>query len=257
MTPLLELLSHSALKGAAVLFVALVAGLLLRKTAAARRYAIWITAVGVLAVLPIAMSLLPAWRVLPKKVEEPAWMQVEAPLPLPTIPAPNFTPSPQVTPAPVLAPKPVFVIESAPVAEKPRFDWNQLLAYLPHLWLSVAVLLMLRLGWSAWRLRRLQKSLPMGECTEIAAIAREIGLRREPRLVIGAADAVPMVWGVCRPHLLLPRGFELWSPEKLRGVLLHELAHLRRGDPLALWAAQWMKALHWFAVSRPVIRAAK
>ncbi|MBK8091479.1 MAG: hypothetical protein IPK32_05675 [Verrucomicrobiaceae bacterium] len=246
MTPLLELLSHSALKGAAVLFVALVAGLLLRKTAAARRYAIWITAVGVLAVLPVAMSLLPAWRVLPKKVEEPAWMQIEAPLPLPTIPAPNFTPSPQVTPAPVLAPKPVFVVEAAPVAEKPRFNWNQLVAYLPNLWLTVAVLLLLRLGWSAWRLRRLQQALPLGECTEIAAIAREVGLRRVPRLLIGAADAVPMVWGVCRPHLLLPRGFERWSPEMLRGVLLHELAHLRRGDPLALWAAQWMKALHWF-----------
>ena len=75
MNPFLELLAHTAWKGAAVLALALAAGLLLRKTAAARRYAIWITAVATLAVLPMAMSLLPAWRVLPKEIQQPEWQR--------------------------------------------------------------------------------------------------------------------------------------------------------------------------------------
>ena len=59
---------------------------------------------------------------------------------------------------------------------------------------------------------------------------------------------IPCRWygGVLKPRLLLPEGFTAWSAEKQRAVLLHELAHLQRGDPLALWAAQWVKALHWF-----------
>lgn len=81
---------------------------------------------------------------------------------------------------------------------------------------------------------------------ELSLVAQQIGLPRVPKLLVGDANAVPMVWGVWRPRLLLPAGFELWSAAKLRGVLLHELAHLKRRDPLALWAAQWVKALHWF-----------
>ncbi len=126
------------------------------------------------------------------------------------------------------------------------FTWKEIIEWLPMLWLGVAALMLARLWWSAMRLGRLQRRLTAGESEEVAAVARELGLKRVPRLFVGAADAVPMVWGVRRPCLLLPRGFESWSTEKRRGVLLHELAHLLRRDPLALWLAQTVKALHWF-----------
>jgi ABC-type nickel/cobalt efflux system permease component RcnA len=70
---LTELLSHNAVKGTAVLLVSLFLGLALRRMAASRRYALWITSIAVLAAMPIAMWILPAWRVLPQTVTEQEW----------------------------------------------------------------------------------------------------------------------------------------------------------------------------------------
>lgn len=245
--PMSEWLSHVAFKGAAVLLIALVAGVLLHRMAAARRYAIWITAVGALALLPPAMLLLPAWRVLPQadktlmeSPELPPEETIESwdPGTLPMEPTTALPAALLETPAP-----PPAAIPPAP--SKP-LSWQEVAGLLPSVWLTISTLLLLRLGWSAARLHRLERTLSAGTCDHLAKVAREVGLRRPPCLLIGTENAVPMVWGVWRPRLLLPRGFETWSREKLRGVLLHELAHLKRRDPLALWAAQWVKALHWF-----------
>ncbi len=235
------------MKGAAVLMVALLLGLMLRRVAAARRYALWITAIVALAVLPLAMWVLPAWRVLPK-----AEAEMERPL---------LEPEPEVAASAELAPGSTVNRISFPAVKtkvqapakdqtlqspEKKVSWQDVVSNLPLVWVLVASLLLLRLGLSAWRLRRLEVSLQRGACALLEPVAFELGLKRRPRLLIGPADAVPMVWGVFRPRLLLPKGFDAWAAEKQRGVLLHELAHLRRGDPLALWAAQWVKALHWF-----------
>lgn len=243
---LIDLLSHTALKGAAVLLVALLLSLVLRRMAAARRYAVWITAITTLAILPLAMWLLPAWHVLPPTSTALDWPGMEL-TPVSAGEAPFLLPEDLNLTMP--APRPASPIP-AQVAARPAFSWNvswqDVVDYLPAAWLLIAGFLLLRLGSGAWRLHRLEASLIPGECALLDQTARELELRRLPRLFIGPRDSVPMVWGVLRPRLLLPQGFEDWSREKQRGVLLHELAHLKRGDPLALWAAQWVKALHWF-----------
>ncbi|MCF7785297.1 MAG: hypothetical protein K9N47_04200 [Prosthecobacter sp.] len=242
-TPLLELLSHTAIKGAAVLLLALLAGLALYQIAAARRYAVWLTAVAALAVLPLAMALLPAWHVLPKTTTEMDWPvpEPEMPLEAPVRSVNLVEQKPQST-----APSSVSVPAAPPKAPAFVFSQEKLFQCLPVVWISIASLLLLRLAWSAWCLRRLERQLQPAHCAALAGIAQEIGLSRVPILFVGDANAVPMVWGVWSPRLLLPQGFETWSREKQRGVLLHELSHLKRRDPLALWTAQWVKALHWF-----------
>lgn len=243
-SPLLDFLSHTAMKSAAVLLVALLLGLMLRRLAAARRYSLWITAIAALAVLPLAMGLLPAWRVLPQASGEMEWPVMEPPQF--SINAEAAMPAEgSVATTPAAGPA---LPEQAPAS--PAISWNiswhDVVEALPLAWMLVAGLLLLRLALSAWRLRRLESSLQPGACPLLEHTAREIGLKRTPCLLIGPADSVPMVWGVFRPRLLLPQGFDTWPHEKQRGVLLHELAHLKRGDPLALWLAQWVKALHWF-----------
>jgi beta-lactamase regulating signal transducer with metallopeptidase domain len=56
----------------------------------------------------------------------------------------------------------------------------------------------------------------------------------------------PVVVGVFRPIVLLPRSSQEWTDERRHVVLLHELSHVRRYDGLALALAQLACALYWF-----------
>jgi len=236
-----EMLSHIAIKGALLLALALGLGLMLRQMSAGRRYVVWLSAVIALAVLPLVMPFLPAWRVLPQ-VSVPVEMPVMEPVMDDEVESvPELAVEPTTMPTAIKTPSQPVPVKVAAPAWRWSYSWQETLIMG---WLSVASLLLLRLIYSVWRLRRLEGLCETGGCALITKLSREIGLRCEPRLVIGPRDAVPMVWGVWRPRLLLPLGFESWPEEKLSAVLLHELAHLKRGDPLALWAAQLMQVMH-------------
>jgi len=56
----------------------------------------------------------------------------------------------------------------------------------------------------------------------------------------------PLTCGVLRPLILLPRTARDWDETRLRAVLLHESAHVRRRDCVAKYAAQGSRALLWW-----------
>ena len=57
---------------------------------------------------------------------------------------------------------------------------------------------------------------------------------------------MPMAWGLLRGQIMLPAEAVDWSEEQVDAVLLHELAHLRRRDPLSLLAAHLVRSIYWF-----------
>jgi hypothetical protein len=62
---------------------------------------------------------------------------------------------------------------------------------------------------------------------------RQVGIRRNVELRISQAALSPAACGLLRPKILLPASMlARLSADKLRTVLIHELAHIKRGD---LW----------------------
>ena len=60
------LLADSAVKGLALLVVAAIAAIFLRRDSAAARHLVWLLAMVALLVVPVLSALLPQWRVLPE-----------------------------------------------------------------------------------------------------------------------------------------------------------------------------------------------
>lgn len=72
-------------------------------------------------------------------------------------------------------------------------------------------------------------------------------LRRRVELLQGDLVPSPAVFGILRPRILLPQHLaETCSPEQLRHMFLHELAHIGRGDLLVHGLTRVLQALHWF-----------
>jgi len=62
---------------------------------------------------------------------------------------------------------------------------------------------------------------------------RQIGIHRDVKLRLSSNTSSPAVCGLFRPTILLASALsEYLTPDKLRTVLIHELAHIKRGD---LW----------------------
>ena len=81
----------------------------------------------------------------------------------------------------------------------------------------------------------------------VAGMARQLKLRRVPRVIVSAAIGGPAVAGLLHPKLLLPEGFPAgFSNSETRLILLHELTHLKRHDLLLNWLLCFVQGLHWF-----------
>ena len=88
-----------------------------------------------------------------------------------------------------------------------------------------------------------------------ADLARSCGLRRCVDLLFGPRPGLVATWGWRRPAVMLPSAAAGWSAERMRVVLLHELAHARHGDWLLQMAAETLRCVWWFNPLAWVVRA--
>ena len=243
---LLTLLDAAA-KGFALFAVAALVALALRRASAAARHVMWLSALVCALALPCCAWFLPQWRVLPM------WMSwEEIPRRLAVVARPQSMTMPEIHPIIVFPPTADVSSASAssaptaPAMSRIRVSARAVLLA----WMGGAIFLIGPLLFSLASLRRVSARARVIRDGPLATALRELqfqlGLRREVRLLLGEAGAMPMVWGILRPHLLLPAEAAAWEPSRVRGVLLHELAHLRRRDPLSMLVAQLALAVHWF-----------
>lgn len=108
--------------------------------------------------------------------------------------------------------------------------------------------LLLRL-WAVRRLLRRCSPVPGALPAWQRALAAVPGLRRPPAL-LAVADPTPraMTAGFFRPTVILSTALlETLDEDEQTVVLVHELAHIRRGDPAITWLLLWLLDLICFS----------
>ncbi|NOZ39026.1 MAG: M56 family metallopeptidase [Planctomycetes bacterium] len=222
-----------------VLLVAL-AAMLLRRASPAVRFWLW-------QIVALKLLLLPFWLVdvpLPARfASKPPPTVTNTAIELPS-PAPTPTDAPTKTSAPSLAISPPQTAN--PSSLGPQIKWQTgLLA----VWLTVVAYQIARVLAQRKSLRRLLHQAQPAKNQEALVVecAAALGLPRPPTTQQIDADVSPFVCGVWQPILVLPKSLvDSATPTRLRQIVLHELAHIRRRDLLWCWIPTVMQLVYWF-----------
>ena len=209
-----------AIKSVAVLGAAWLFTVLLRRRSAAARHMVWTAAFAGLLALPVLSVVVPA-------VGTPSWMgssvvfQATAPL--------RSRLGNEVRDARAAADN---ITTGAAVAVQ-RMSWRD---WLMRAWIAGAAISLAQMvfGWIViLRTRRRARPFP--------------GFHEEGVAILeGPPRSMPMTFGLLRPAILLPADAAEWSGDRLRLVLLHELAHVRRGDSASHLLARAALSLYWW-----------
>lgn len=145
--------------------------------------------------------------------------------------------------------RPVFapVGSGAEVRETPRLTRGGVVGLA---WLCIGVLLALRIAAGAAYvayLRRTAEPGPHWLAEALAEVACRLGVRRRVQLAASDLADGPVLAGIIRPTVILPKQLagEL-RPDQLRLVLAHEVAHVRRHDNLVLLVQRIVEAFVFF-----------
>jgi TonB family protein len=200
----------------------------LRRRSAAERHALWAASLGSAVMLPLLALLIPSW--------EPDWAQRAAD----ALPAAFGTFEPSVVSSGDI------VVRATGIEAGGR----TLRSIIPVVWMLGSGIALLLLAVQAMRLKRLVSAAQVIDAPRVAAIAQRVadglGLTSTPAVFASRRVAVPIAWGIRRPHILLPDSWRDWSDERVWAVLAHEMAHVARGDWLVHVVAELSCAVYWF-----------
>jgi TonB family protein len=206
------------LRATIILALAWVASLVLRRQAAALRHFVWTLSLASLLLLPTAWAVLPRWTAgIGRRPAAPAAIAAFQT----AIPAAAIRPPEQTSEA----------------ASWPLLLWGVGCALVLLRWTRGA----LRTHALLRRTVRADYALPA-----LSTLRARARFEREIRVCESPDTAVAWVWGLRRPVVILPKEAAGWEPDRLRAVLAHELAHVKRWDLATQLLAQFVCALYWF-----------
>ena len=230
----MTMLAALAVRAAVVLLATLLAAIVLRRATAATRHRVWTLGVVSVLALPLAAIAVPEWQVLPS---------IEAPTPIAIESAPTTTADRTPLPSPARA-------ESTSRNDVTFTTASPLdIAHVAlTIWAVVALLLLAHIAIGIFGVRRLvRRARPANARVNELLAATEVNARgRRVRVIVSDEIAMPMTWGASPAALLLPVDAVEWSDERIRAVLLHEIAHILRRDWLTHALARIAAAVHWF-----------
>jgi HEAT repeat protein/beta-lactamase regulating signal transducer with metallopeptidase domain len=241
-------IAEAVVRSTALLLATAAAARLLRRGSAATRH--WVWTLGLLGALTLpALSLtLPRWEMPLMELDAPA-IAARSAEPHPAVRhaatrAGLTGESPEAARARLAPRASSGVTDAAAPASRP------VLAILSTLWLLgfAAVVGRLLVGLLAveWMSRRSARVSDAPWLPLARQLAAGIGLSAPPVFLRSGRASMPMACGLFRPSVLMPSDADSWPVDRLRIVLLHELAHVKRRDCLTHALAQIACAVHWY-----------
>lgn len=238
-----------AVKSTAICAVAAIATLLMRRSSAYVRSAVWVSVVVGLLLLPAFTALSPVWNVpiIPDlaSLGNGAWVP-DAEKPEPESPA-------AATAARADGPTAVGAVGAPDGEGLPWYAWG-ILAWIAGGLLYLCWNLILHAGVRSV----VHRAVPADRrwTALLDGVAGELDLRRSVRLLESDRLKAAVTVGIVDPVIVLPADCDEWPASRRRLVLSHELAHVKRRDTLielfALLASivYWFNPFVWHAVRR-------
>ena len=213
----------SAIKVTVLVALALGLNEILRARSAALRHCVLAAALGCAMTMPLVGRLAPAWDVSFARVDlEPVSGST-----------PSTAAGAKTSQAPVAVDESSARVEPPPLPSRAGVAAG-VMQWLFRLWIAGAAGCLFVLLAGLWRLGQLAaRATPMSSATWLAladSFAAEHRLRRRIRLLTSEQQTLLVTWGVSRPTVLVPASANAWSEERVRVVLGHEMAHIRRHD---------------------------
>jgi TonB family protein len=227
-------LISAALKSTLVLGAAWLIAWTLRASSAAARHLVWTAAAAALLVLPLLSLSLPSLQIGLGGGLLPANLGL--------VYHATGTAAANVAAAPV--PAAVGTGRQVAVQAAPRIDWKigLMLIWAAGIALSLAQILV-----ACAAMRRVRgRAVPSADRDRVRKLAEALGIRHEVEVLETAPGGMPMAFGLRRPAIFMPADAETWTDDRRQMVLLHELAHVRRGDVATHLMARVALSLYWW-----------
>jgi len=221
-------------KSLVLLMAILILTWFMRRSSAAIRHLYLSAAVMVLLALPLVSLMIPSWDMewfshpfapgAGKTIITPV-ERVETPMESETGKARFQSPSP---------------------GRSSQFHWFD---WILAVWLIGAVALLLRLVggkfFAYWVARKAPEINDKEFMNTVEQVAHQLGVMEKITILESDRFNVPFVSGILRPRLIMPSHAKTWPSQRLKNILHHELAHVKRKDILIQFLAQVVCCIYW------------
>lgn len=268
---LVDFFLNMAIASTIILLFAIVAGHLLRRHSAARRFSIWQTAFLGLLILPPCCLLLPnvdlGWHVPNNTLHDQPSDFAERRFTAARIdntdlvrrsdlPIANHETgfesgitSNDAQADPAVAPTTTSLISTL----TGRIQALDVGLSLLFTWAIVAICLLIRIASSHYRAAMIRRRAVRFALSEKSSIYKSPNPKHDIPILVSADISTPETMGILNPCVLLPPNAGNWPESRLRMVLKHEFAHIERRD--VAWqlmaaiakTACWFQPLAWIA----------
>jgi TonB family protein len=214
------LLLDALVRSTVLLLAGLAAGAMLRHRSSALRHWVLAATIAASALAAPLGWMLPDWSIAA----------------IPARPAPLFEPYAELA-----------ISSGSPPASAPARPWSDLFG---AIWAAVfgvgALSMLLQLGRLARLSARASRITDSRWLRTVHEVAARYGIRTPVPIFQTRCGDLLATWGFFRPRILVPAGAARWSDQRIRVVVCHELAHVRRHDWALQIAADVVRRVYWF-----------